>query len=187
MPYIPKHRGVEINASSMADIAFLLLSFFLMTTVIETDKGLSITLPEWRDQPIDVPKHERNVFAIHINSSDAVMIEGEISSLTGLRARVREFVLNHGVNEELSDSPQEAIVSLKADCGTSHKMFIDALDEVQGAYYEMYAERAGMSTEQYRKLDYDNPDHRKIIDAAKKDLPMNISLAEPAHQNAEAK
>ena len=59
-----KDRKAELNTSSVAGIAFLLLSFFLMTAVINTDKGLTITLPEWRDQPIEHPVPERNLFKI---------------------------------------------------------------------------------------------------------------------------
>lgn len=179
MAYKPKHQRAEIGTSSVADIAFLLLSFFLMTTIIDTDKGLALQLPEWRDTPIESPVHQRNLFNVHLNSWDEIMIEGERSSIAGLRKRIQEFVLNNGVDPELSEAPEDAIVSLQTDRGTSHGIFIQVLDEIQGAYYELYAERSGLTTDEYRKLDPNSPEDRKIIEKAKMGLPMNISLAQP--------
>jgi biopolymer transport protein ExbD len=184
MPAKLKHRSAEISTSSVADVAFLLLSFFLMTTVIESDTGLTLTLPEWRDEPIQVQRHERNIFNIHINSRDAVMIEGEVSQLAGLKGKIRNFLLNNGINPALSESPQNAVISLKTDRGTSHSMFVQAMDEIQGAYYEIYSARVNLSVENYRKLSYEDPIDRKIIDRAKEGFPMNISLAEPTEIGA---
>ncbi len=173
-------RSVELNTGSVADIAFLLLSFFLMTTVIEDEKGLTLQLPEWREEVPQIARKERNVFNVHINSHQSVMIEGEISSIAGLKDRIHSFLLNYGQHPDLSESPELAVVSLKTDRGTTHQMFIHALDEIHGAYYEIYASNAGISVKQYRKLNPGNPADRKIIDAAKKDFPMNISIAEPS-------
>jgi biopolymer transport protein ExbD len=178
MPYTPKYRTSEIPSSSMADVAFLMLSFFMMTTVIASEKGLTLTLPEWRDQPIEVPLHERNLYKIHINSNEAVMIEGEFSTLVGLKETVKAFILNNGKDVTSSENPEKAIVSLKTDRGASHQVFVQALDEIQAAYYEIYAERVGMSVTDYRKLSSLIPQERLIIDRAKKGVPMNISLAE---------
>jgi biopolymer transport protein ExbD len=128
MAYKTKRRTTEISTSSLADIAFLLLSFFLMTTVIENDKGLFLILPEWRDEIPLAEIHERNLFRIHLNSNDAAMVEGEISTLNGLKERIKEFVLNNGRNVGFSDSPGKAVISLRSDRGTSHGAFIQALD-----------------------------------------------------------
>jgi biopolymer transport protein ExbD len=176
-----KTGPVELPTSSSADIAFLLLSFFLMTTVIENDKGLSLVLPEWRDEPIPTQIRERNVYNILINSQDQVMVEGEIvASLDGLRPMIRTFLLNQGSDEGMSESPEVAVVSLKTDRRTSHKMFVAALDEIQGAYYEIYAAKVGLTTEAYRRLDIGVPEQRQIVERAKKGFPMNISIAESA-------
>jgi biopolymer transport protein ExbD len=176
----PKHRAAELSTSSVADIAFLLLSFFLMTTVIANDQGLTLNLPEWKEERIDVPLHERNIFNIHINSNDQVMIEHKLSDLTGLGSKVREFVLNTGRREDFSENPKKAVVSLKADRGTTYAMFIQALDEIQGAYYEIYAERAGLTVPAYRRLNPEKHVDFAIIQKAKEGIPMNISLAEPS-------
>lgn len=179
VPFV-KRRSTELNTSSVADIAFLLLSFFLMTTVINNEKGLSLTLPEWRDIPVDHPVHERNIFKIQVNSADDMLVEGErISSLSGFRVSVKQFILNNGADPQLSDNPEVAVVSIKTDRGTSHGAFMNVLDEVQAAYFEIYADRVGLSTDAYRGLDPTKAENRALIGRAKAGLPMNISIAEP--------
>ena len=114
-----KRNSPEVNAGSMADIAFLLLIFFLVTTTIATDKGLGIQLPpkpDPNDPPPDVRFNERNLFKVLINSRDQMLVEGEpMDDVDQLRGMVRDFVLNNGRDEESSDSPLDAIVSLKTD------------------------------------------------------------------------
>lgn len=179
MGYAKKLRSAEISTSSMADIAFLLLTFFLMTTVIKDEKGLTLLLPPLQEGPVK-PIHQRNLYTIQVNSADELLVERERrSSLIGLREDIKTFILNHGSNPALSDAPELAIVSLKTARGTSHAFFIATLDEIQGAYYEIYAERAGMTPAQFRMLDLDNPANKKFYDEARKGIPMNISIAEP--------
>lgn len=175
-----KRRAAELNTSSVADIAFLLLSFFLMTTVISNEKGLSLTLPEWHDVPIEQPVHERNIFKIQINSQEELLVEGErLGNLTGFRDIVKGFVLNNSVDPQLSENPGLAIVSIKTDRGTSHGAFMHVLDEVQAAYVETYASRIGITPDGYRALDPGKPAERALIQKAKAGVPMNISIAEP--------
>jgi biopolymer transport protein ExbD len=178
-----KHRTAEPTTSSMADIAFLMLTFFLMTAVITKEEGLTLTLPEYRQDPLIHPVPERNLFKIQINSKDEIMVEGErIQTLANLGVRIKEFILNNGKDRESSDTPEKAIVSLKTDRGTTHQVFVSALDEIQGAYYQIYASRVGLSVAAFRKLDFKNPADKRIIEKAKKGIPMNISLAEPLRQ-----
>jgi biopolymer transport protein ExbD len=169
----------EINSGSMADIAFLLITFFLMTTVIDQERGIAILLPAYtKTEPL--PIHERNLFRVQINSNNQFMVEGEYRvSLAGLKEEVKKFVLNYGADPSFSENPEKAIVSLKADRGTNHAAYISALDQIQAAYYEIYAEQAGISPEQFRKLDLANPDERALYEKGKQGIPMNISIAEP--------
>ena len=195
----------EVNSSSMADIAFLLLVFFLVTTTIATDKGLTLTLPPKADPnqpPPDITKNERNIFKLLVNSSDRILIEDEpVTDLTGLRDQVKEFVLNFGnVDEESmalynslpgslkalakqsdtsSDNPTEAVISFKADRGTSYDIYIGILDELQGAYYEIYGDRVGLTADEFRALDRKKPDDMELYSKARDGFPMNISIAEP--------
>jgi len=196
----------EINSSSMADIAFLLLIFFLVTTTIATDKGLTLTLPPKADPnqpPPDITKNQRNIFKILVNSSDRILVEDEpMDDISGLRDEVKEFVLNFGQideenqglyntlpqslralsqrSESSSDNPKEAVISFKANRGTSYDVYLAILDELQGAYYEIYGERIGLSADEFRALDRKNPTELEKYNRARDGFPMNISIAEPS-------
>ncbi len=186
-----ERREITINSSSMADIAFLLLIFFLVTTQILNEKGLTIQLPPKPDDMdiIDVKIKEKNLFKVLINSADRILVEGEIlQSIPELRQMVKDHVLNNGRNPDMSDSPKEAIISLKTDRGTSYEVFIAVLDEIQGAYYDMYAERVGLSNERWREVasDHKDPEDKKLYEQGRGLVdgnvlfPMNISIAEPS-------
>ncbi len=175
----------EIPNASMADIAFLLLVFFLVTTTVPNDKGLSIGLPpppEAQQDDVQIP--ERNLFKIQVNSFDNLLVEGDpwTSSMAELKAEIKKFVLNDGLDPASSDSPLKAIVSYKTDRGTSHKKFIEVLDAIQGAYYDIYAERAGVSNAKWREIASDPgaPGNKAIYDRAREGIPMSISIAEPS-------
>ena len=186
-----QRSGPEINSSSMADIAFLLLIFFLVTTTIANDKGLSLQLPPKPDdlEMVDVKIKEKNLFKIQINSADRLAVEGEpLEDVSELRDMIKEFVLNYGSDPESSDSPKEAIVSFKTDRGTSYSRYIEVLDEIQAAYYDMYADRIGVSNERWREIasDLTNPENQRLYNQGRGkneegdvEFPMNISIAEP--------
>lgn len=168
--------AAEVSTSSMADIAFLLLTFFLITTVIETHKGLPMVLPELTTS--ELPWKERNIFSVHINSQNQFMVEGTPrTTLETMSSEIQQFILNKNSDNYFSESPEKAVVSLYADRGTSHEAFISALDQIQLAYYEIYAQRASMSTEAFRKLDLKVPSNQVIAKKARAGIPMNISLA----------
>lgn len=96
MSYQKQRPQQEVNAGSMADIAFLLLIFFLVTTQIVTNKGIPMILPE-KAPPVDVPIPERNLFKIQINSFDQIMVEDErLDDISELQSMVYDFVLNFG-------------------------------------------------------------------------------------------
>ncbi len=202
-----KKRGTpEVNSSSMADIAFLLLIFFLVTTTIATDKGLTMQLPPKQDPnqpPPDINKNARNIFKILVNSQDRLLVEDEpLADIDELKDKVKKFVLNFGKPDEKavalynslpqqlktmsskspdsSDSPEEAVVSFKSDRGTSYDTYISILDQLQGAYYEIYGERLGLTAEQFRNLDLKNPQDKERYENAREGIPMNISIAEPS-------
>jgi biopolymer transport protein ExbD len=181
----------DIPNASMADIAFLLLTFFLVTTTIANDRGLSIQLPPPPEAqpPEDVKVQERNMFKIQINSSDALLVEGDpMSDISGLKEMIKKFILNNGVDPLSSDSPEKAIVSFKTDRGTSHRRFVEILDIIQGAYYDIYADRAGVTNAKWRELSSDlgNPENQALYDKGRGrrpdgtvEIPMMLSIAEP--------
>ena len=173
----------EIPNASMADIAFLLLTFFLVTTTVANDKGLTILLPpppESMPKDVEINIHERNLFKIQINSFDALMVEGEpfTGSMRDLTDQIKTFVQNNGVDVHSSDSPEKAIVSYKTDRGTSHKKFVEVLDAAQRAYYEIYAAKLGVPVEVWRDIASD-PEKKDEYNKSREGIPMNISIAEP--------
>jgi hypothetical protein len=82
-------------------------------------------------------------------------------------------------SEISSDDPTEAVVSFKADRGTSYDIYLEILDELQGAYYEIYGQRVGLTADEFRSLDRKNPVEYEKYQRARDGFPMNISIAEP--------
>ncbi len=174
----------EINASSMADIAFLLLIFFLVTTTIASDKGVTMMLPpDVPAPPVDIPR--RNVLEISINSADKLLVEGEPMEASELPELTRTFLTNNGKDKDLSDNPNKAIVSIKADRGTTYEAYMGVLDGVKYVYYDLRAESVGISYAEYldilntRKSDR-TKSQQKLYEDAKANYPLQISEAEPS-------
>ena len=185
-----KKRGLEeINAGSMADIAFLLLIFFLVTTTMDVDSGLLRKLPPPLDPeaPKPPPIKERNVFTVLVNRNDQLLVEGEIGNLTTLRDKAKEFVTNpyNKVNLSAKKDPQnidligiyevsKGVVSLQNDRGTSYDMYIMVQNELVAAYREVRDDLA-MQTFGKKYLTLNKAQAKAI----RKAIPMMISEAEP--------
>jgi len=166
----------EINAGSMADIAFLLLVFFLVTTTIQTDTGLNVLLPPYVEEPPPPEKkNKRNVFDVLINGNDELLVRGyPLRDVYNLKDKAKEFIMNKGKDPNSSDSPTKAIVSLLNDNGTSFEMYVAVYDQLKSAYNELWEES---SMNVYgRHYDDLTLDERKKIRA---DIPLVISEAEP--------
>ncbi|MDH5381494.1 MAG: biopolymer transporter ExbD, partial [Cyclobacteriaceae bacterium] len=168
-------NSAEINSSSMADIAFLLLIFFLVTTTIVSDKGLFLILPpENTDvEPINIP--QKNLFTIVINSSGELLVEGQLynQSSENLKNDIMKFVLNRGEDITSSDSPEKAIVTLKTSRATTQNDFIEILDVVKSAYNQIYANRVGVSLEEWRRIanKHNTPYLEEIYNSARGQQP----------------
>ncbi len=165
----------EINASSMADIAFLLLIFFLVTTTIEADKGIRVVLPPWSDEPPDILQFEkRNVYSVLINASNQLLVRSEPMSVEDLKDNAKEFIMNPGNRDDLAISPQEAIISLKNDRGTEYKTYIEVYDQLKAAYTELRDDRA--MAKYGKEYAFCTFDQRRVI---RDEIPLNFSEAEP--------
>jgi biopolymer transport protein ExbD len=137
----------EVNAGSMADIAFLLLIFFLVTTTIETDAGLDRMLPPIEPPDIDVVIKEKNIFTVNINKNGQLLVEEELLDLKELRSAAIAFLDNNGdkscsfckgkQDESSSDNPTKAIISLKNDRETQYGIYITVQNEIVGAYNDL--------------------------------------------------
>lgn len=181
-----KNREAEIPTASMADISFLLLIFFLVTTTIDVDTGIGMTLPPKLDTNVDPPPvRERNMLKILINEQGQVLLEDKASSVNQIREEVKKHVMNYGQDPNYAEDPDHAVVSLKTDRQTSYSMYIDVLDEVKMAYVEMWdAEARQMGFPDYNAyraslgLDDENVIREK--------LKFNLSLAEPDQGTGES-
>ncbi len=172
----------QVNAGSMADIAFLLLIFFLVTTTIAQDRGLGVLLPPAQEDREPFPLNDRNVCVILVNSRDELLVEGEPMLVKNLRASLKEFIDNQGRDPLLSDSSQEAVVALKTDRGTQYQTYIQVLDEVKAAFHELRAEALGVSLAAY--LDFDvkmaSPELLQHLEEVKVKYPLRISESSPS-------
>lgn len=177
----------EINAGSMADIAFLLLIFFLMTTTMSVDTGITRKLPDPDQKPDPNTKvRERNVYIVLINTYNQLFVESEVMQVNQLCEGVKEFILNPREKDNLSEYKEEEIdllgkvriskgvVSLQNDRGTSYEKYLEVQNEIVRAFNEIRndfsKQRFGMP---YDDLDTDRQN------AIKKLYPMSISEAEP--------
>lgn len=178
-----KKPNPEINASSMADIAFLLLIFFLVVTNIASDKGISVLLPPKQENQVDVKINQRNIFKIQINSSDKLLLEDEPSDISQLKEKIKVFVSNRGRDASSSESPDKAVVSLKTDRGTSYEMYISVLDLLKVSYSELRAEYLGIDLERFNALDKKIAEENDMLERAKLEYPYQVSDAEPTDIN----
>ncbi len=166
----------EINASSMADIAFLLLIFFLVTTEITEDQGVLVRLPPWSDLPPEKTNvNPRNIFDVLVNKNNELLVRGEIADLETLRERTKTFILNPSAAPDMAVLPKSAIVSLKNDRGTNYATYVTVYNELLGAYNEIWEEEAQSSLgKNYEQL---TDSQKEVI---RKEFPLVLSEAEPS-------
>ena len=177
-----ERRAPEINASSMADIAFLLLIFFLVTTNIVEDRGVLVRLPVWSDEPPeDKTLESRNVFSVLVNAQDQLLVRGEQVKIEILRERTKNFIMNPTQQSDLAASPTEAIISLKNDRGTHFKQYLAVYNELKAAYSELWDSEA-LKRFRKDKIDDCTKDQQNAI---KKDIPFVLSEAEPTSYGEE--
>jgi len=190
-----KRAVPEINAGSMADIAFLLLIFFLVTTTMDVDTGISRKLPE--KQPEDMPDppklKEKNVFIVTVNRNNDILVEGEtFMTIDQIREEAIKFIDNggglgnpidgadpaecdwcEGAKDPLSsDHPNKAVISLESDRGTSYGTYISVQNELVGAYTDLrnrYCEKNfnGITYTQLLKDSKNNPTNERLKEMIK--------------------
>ena len=148
-------QSPTVNAGSMADIAFLLLLFFLVSTTIAKDKGILRKLPENcpPGQICDRDVNERNVLRIQVNEMGELYVNNKRIDFSELKTSVKDFVDNNGdkscgycQGEQItlaSDNPKKATIAIDVNSKTPYKYFISVQDELTKAYYELREDYAG--------------------------------------------
>lgn len=167
-----KLQEATIPTSSMADIAFLLLLFFLVATVIDVDTGLGLTLPEYvpPEERREIKVDPQRLVAVLVNEQGDVLIDGEIVSLFQIKNLIKPKILQR-VDLPLS---KKIIVSLKTDRKTIYNQYIAALDQIKLAFFEA---RDEVSLDRFGKRFKDLTTEQQ--DQMKDAVPIIISLAEP--------
>ena len=205
-----RRKSPEVNAGSMADIAFLLLIFFLVTTTIETDSGINRKLPPMEEQ-IDPPIiRQKNIFTVVVNKNNQLLVEEELTDIKDLRNLAVDFLDNGGGSGEeacdycqgnrdprSSDNPDKAIISLKNDRETEYKVYIAVQNELVAAYNVLrnrefarlypnealtYVEADLRYTDPRTSAD-DKSSLKEKLDVIKALYPQKLSEAEPSKVN----
>ena len=205
-----RRKSPEVNAGSMADIAFLLLIFFLVTTTIETDSGINRKLPPMEEQ-IDPPIiRQKNIFPVVVNKNNQLLVEEELTDIKDLRNLAVDFLDNGGGSGEeacdycqgnrdprSSDNPDKAIISLKNDRETEYKVYIAVQNELVAAYNVLrnrefarlypnealtYVE-ADLRYSDPRTSPDDKSSLKEKLDVIKALYPQKLSEAEPSKVN----
>ncbi len=169
-----KVKGAEIPTGSMADIAFLLLLFFLVATTIDVDTGIGLTLPEYQEEQDLVPLSKDRMAALLINENGDVLLNGEVIAIPQIKDNLKERIIS---KIELPKK-KKLVVSVKTDRRTNYNLYIQALDQVKGAFYEV---RDEYSNSHFGKRFKDlNEEQAKEV---KEKIPIIISIAEPEKIN----
>jgi biopolymer transport protein ExbD len=181
-------RGTpEVNAGSMADIAFLLLIFFLVATTMDVDTGMLRKLSPMPEENVEPPEvKERNVFVVLVNAKNQLLVEGELLDISQLKERTIEFLENPANKENLPQKVQKeiepfgvvevtkGIISLQNDRGTSYQMYVKVLNELVAAGNEV---KNNFAMAKYGKNFEDLTEDEK--ESVKDARPAMISEAEP--------
>ena len=193
-----RRSSPEVNAGSMADIAFLLLIFFLVTTTIETDSGISRKLPPMEEIEEDVIIKQRNIFTVLLNGKDQILVEDELMELEDIRAAAIEFLDNGGGSGEeacdyckgkrdpkSSDNLDKAIISLKNERETSYAAYISVQNELVAAYThlrnvraeDLYGESYSEMMKNYRDVNWPGNKQKlkEKINNLRKEYPQKLS------------
>jgi biopolymer transport protein ExbD len=186
---MPK-KPPEIPTASLADIAFLLLIFFLVSTTMNTDKGLERRLPQWVDPNLevddDIQIKERNVFVVLVNRNNDLLVENEWMQIKNLRAKAKEFLANPNNLETLPEKEpiqvplfgevmvSKGVISLRNDLDTKYGTYIAVQNELVAAINEL---REELATQKFGKPYAKCTDEQQ--EAIRDVYPSRISEAEP--------
>ncbi|HHT53077.1 MAG TPA: biopolymer transporter ExbD [Bacteroidales bacterium] len=179
-------KAPGINTGSMADISFLLLTFFLLTSSINTEQGIPRRLPPHATKEIKEQINERNVLNVVVNFKNEISVNSQIVFINQLKDKAKDFIENPYNDPNLSaketksidfigDYPvSQGVISLKNDQSTSYDVYIQVQNELEKAVNEL---RDKVSLQFFGKK-YELLDTASQS-AVKKAVPMQISEAKP--------
>ena len=181
----------QLNGTQTADMAFILVCFFMMVTTMGTDYGLIRQLPPWVEHKANDKGdkiNQRNVFVVAISMNNDMMVQSEYTTIADLRAMTKDF---YNINNTGDKYPEKearnlpfvgtinvnktAVVSLQNDRGTAYRVYIQAQNELAGAINELRDEFCA----QYFGRSFDNCTQEQQDVVSKDVYPMSISEAEP--------
>lgn len=165
-----KIQDADIPSGSMADISFLLLLFFIVSSTIDVDTGIGMTLPEFNPDVDVAPISKERMATLLVNENGQVLLGGKVIAIPQIKANLTERIeskINLPKNKKL-------IVSIKTDRKTNYNLYIQTLDQVKGAYFEV---REIYAKSKYGKKTIDLDEEQ--MNDVKEAIPIIISIAEP--------
>jgi len=159
-----KKEGATIPLAGMADIAFLLLIFFLLVTTIDVDTGIGLVLPPPVDEAEEIEIKEDNIANILVNATGEVLLDGQIISVPQISGTIADKIRGNPA----------LIVSVKTDRRTPYNVYIETIDQLKMAYNELREEY----TRQNFGIRFQDVT-REQLDQIRQAIPQRISLAEP--------
>lgn len=170
-----RRHTASVNAGSMADIAFLLLIFFLVATQLANTRGIPVILPEYYDGPPGQAA-DNNVLRILINAQDELLIESKLSDKETVTDRIKDFVLNPTQLSSRPSTPQKAIISIESHAKSTYEAYLDIYSRIHQAYRDMRDEYAlSRYGKKYAEI---SADRRKLVAQV---IPLKVSEADPFH------
>ncbi|MDX6746436.1 biopolymer transporter ExbD [Polaribacter sp. PL03] len=196
-----RKESPEINAGSMADIAFLLLIFFLVTTTMDVDAGISRKIPQKQEKPANLDINKRNILEININKNNELFVDEKIIQIEELKQIAINFIDNgggldinkkkcdwcEGTKDKLSsDHPSKAIISIKTAKTTNYGTYISTLDLLNAAYtslrnklsVKLYNRNYNSLLEDFKKSNNSDKNIQEKIKLIRNKYPLLLSDAE---------
>ncbi|AFM05308.1 biopolymer transport protein [Bernardetia litoralis DSM 6794] len=180
---ISNREKTTVNASSMADIAFLLLIFFLVSTRIASEKGLTMSLPQKQEQKVQpTPALDRDVLRISINSENKILIESnKNATISEIKSLIKTHVMNYGIDANYSQNPQKAVVVLSSQRQTNYNFYIEVLDKIKAGYNDAKAvfltKKLGAKYTPLEVIDFalqKTQKEKELYQLLKKEIPVTI-------------
>lgn len=163
----------------MADIAFLLLIFFIITSNVVNDRGTKLTLPIIQE-PKEVQRERRNVCMIIMNNQSELLVNDKPMKSEDLPVFVKKFILNNGVDPSMSASPADAIIVFKTVRSVKYPENLKLINSVQSVYFDVWAEIAGVSSNEILGWDVDTDKNlSEKLDKLRELVPYNFVISEP--------